>query len=235
MSAETTPAQSREERPRAMVRSFARRGSRLKAGQQAAWDAHRERWVLPDDVAGRRFEAQRWFGRSAPLVVEVGSGNGESLVTMAAARPEVDVLALEVWRPGVAGTLRRLHLEGVQNVRLLMADAQEALPVMFGPGELAELWTFFPDPWHKLRHHKRRLVGPEFSGVVADLLEPGGHWRLATDWADYAEHVTSVLASQDRLVGGQVERWEARPVTKFERRGLSEGRVIHDFDYRRRT
>lgn len=223
---------SETERPQARVRSFARRGSRLSAGQQAAWDAHRDKWVLPDEVADDRFDAERWFGRRAPLVVEVGSGNGESLAEMAAAMPQLDIVGFEVWHPGVAATLRRLDTAGAGNVRLLAVDAQEALPVMFGTGELAQVWTFFPDPWHKKRHHKRRLVGPEFTGVVADLLQPGGTWRLATDWDDYAAHVVDVLAREPRLEGGVVERWAERPVTKFERRGLAEGRSITDLAYR---
>ncbi len=224
---------SESERPPARVRSYARRGSRLSAGQQAAWDAHREKWLLPDGVATERLDAERWFGRRAPLVVEIGSGNGESLAEMAAARPDIDVVAFEVWRPGVAATLRRLDSVGADNVRLLMADAQEALPLMFRTGELAQVWTFFPDPWHKKRHRKRRLVGPEFAGVVADLLAPGGTWRLATDWEDYAEHVVDVLSREPRLEGGIVDRPADRPVTKFERRGLAEGRDITDFAYRR--
>ena len=224
---------SESERPPARVRSFARRGSRLSAGRQAAWDAHRDKWVLPDEVACERFDAERRFGRRAPLVVEIGSGNGESLAAMAADRPDIDLVAFEVWRPGVAATLRRLDTAGADNVRLLMADAQEAMPVMFASGELAEVWTFFPDPWHKKRHHKRRLVGPEFAAVVADRLQTGGTWHLATDWDDYAEHVVDVLSREPRLVGGVVERWAQRPVTKFERRGLAEGRSITDLTYRR--
>jgi tRNA (guanine-N7-)-methyltransferase len=101
------------------------------------------------------------------------------------------------------------------------------------PASIAELWTFFPDPWHKTRHHKRRLVSPAFAGIVADRLVPGGTWRLATDWADYAEHMVETLDAEPRLAGGAVERWDERPVTRFERKGLNKGRTITDLLYRR--
>lgn len=217
----------------ARVRSYARRGSRLTAGQQSAWETHAERWVLPEQVAESPLDAVTCFGRQAPLVVEIGSGNGESLASMAAARPGVDVLALEVWRPGVAATLARLDRAGVTNVRLLMADAEACLGTLCAEGSLSELWTFFPDPWHKNRHHKRRLVGPEFAATAASRLAPGGAWRLATDWDDYARHIERVLDAEPLLEGGRVERWEDRPITKFERRGLAAGRAVTDLVYRR--
>jgi tRNA (guanine-N7-)-methyltransferase len=104
---------------------------------------------------------------------------------------------------------------------------------LFGPGRLAELWTFFPDPWHKKRHHKRRLVTPEFAALAASRLAPGAQWRLATDWPDYAEQIRTTLDGEPLLEGGQVERWAERPMTKFERRGLAEGRPVADFRYTR--
>ena len=175
----------------------------------------------------------RFFGRRAPLVVEIGSGNGESVARMAAARPHHDVLAFEVWRPGVASTFLELEQAGVDNVRLLSVDAVWSLEHLFGPGELAELWTFFPDPWHKKRHHKRRLVVPSFAAVAASRLAPGASWRLATDWPDYAEQIREVLDAEPLLEGGPTPRWDERPVTKFERRGIAEGRPVQDFCYRR--
>ncbi len=217
----------------ARVRSYARRGSRLNVGQQSAWDSHREVWVLPDEVAAGGLDQVAWFGREAPLVVEIGSGNGESLAEMAAALPDCNVLALEVWRPGVAATLQRLARTDVGNVRLLMADAETCLETLVPPGGLSQLWTFFPDPWHKKRHHKRRLVGPTFARVAASRLAVGGTWRLATDWEDYARHAEQVLANVPELRGGRVARPSDRPVTKFERRGLAAGREIVDFVYER--
>jgi tRNA (guanine-N7-)-methyltransferase len=219
-------------RPRQVVTSYARRGSRLSAPQQRAWDAHADRWVVPHGVVGDEgWVQQRWFGRRAPLVVEVGSGGGESLVAMAAARPDHDVLALEVWRPGVAATLKRLAEAEVGNVRLLMLDAVWFFENALTDASLAEVWTFFPDPWPKKRHHKRRLVDARFAGLVASRLVVGGRWRLATDWADYAAHVEEQLAGEPTLRGGRTERWDARPVTRFERRGLAEGRAAADLCY----
>ncbi|QIK67568.1 tRNA (guanosine(46)-N7)-methyltransferase TrmB [Nocardioides sp. HDW12B] len=221
-------------RPLQVVTSYARRGSRLNGPQQKAWDAAADRWVLPTDaVAHETWNQRRWFGREAPLVVEVGSGDGESVAALAATRPEQDVLAVEVWRPGVAGTLRRLLAADVPNVRLVMLDATWLLEHRLPPGSLAEVWTFFPDPWPKKRHHKRRLVGPRFAGVVASRLRAGGLWRLATDWPDYADHAEQTLATVPELVGGRTERWAERPVTRFERRGLDAGRPPVDLTYRR--
>lgn len=222
-----------EARPLARVQSYARRGSRLTPRQQQAWDTGHERWLLPEGAAENLLDQQACFGRRAPLVVEIGSGNGESLAAMAAARPAYDVLAFEVWRPGIASTFLHLDRLGVTNVRLLMADAETCLETVCAEGQVAELWTFFPDPWHKTRHHKRRLVGPVFARVVASRLAVGARWRLATDWDDYARHVEEVLEEVPRLEGGRVERWSERPVTKFERRGIAAGRTITDLAYLR--
>jgi tRNA (guanine-N7-)-methyltransferase len=216
------------------VLSYSRRGSRFSASQQRAWDAHHEKWVIPDEVVDQPgFTFETWFGREAPLIVEIGSGVGEATAALAASRPEYDVLAFEVWRPGVAETLGRLAEAGVDNVRLCSVDAAWSMEHLFGAGELAELWTFFPDPWHKKKHHKRRLVTPGFAALVASRLAPGGTWRLATDWADYAEQMVEVLDAEPALAGGVVERWAERPVTKFERKGLAVGRAITDLAYRR--
>jgi tRNA (guanine-N7-)-methyltransferase len=143
------------------------------------------------------------------------------------------VLAFEVWRPGVADTLWRLAEAGAENVRLIGVDAAWSFEHLIVEGELAELWTFFPDPWPKTRHHKRRLVGPAFARLAADRLAPGATWRLATDWSDYAAQMREVLDAEPALEGGPVERWEERPVTKFERKGIEAGRTITDFAYRR--
>lgn len=221
-------------RPRQEVTSFARRGSRLTPGQQAAWDAHARRWVLPEEVLrAHPTQPDRWFGRAAPLVVEIGSGTGEALVALAAERPEVNVLALEVWRPGVARSLRRLAEAGVTNARVALLDASWVLDRALGDGQLAELWTFFPDPWPKTRHHKRRLVTPDFAALAAHRLAVGSSWRLATDWDDYAEQMRAVLDAEPLLEGGVVPRWEERPVTKFERRGRAAGRAVVDLRYTR--
>ena len=216
------------------VLSYSRRGSRFSEREQDAWDRRAAEWVIPDEaVDDPGFEVSRWFGRSAPLVVEIGSGVGESLVALAGARPSYDVLAFEVWRPGVAGALWRLEAAGVDNVRLVSVDAVWSMRHLFSPGSIAELWTFFPDPWPKKRHHKRRLVQPAFARDAATALADDGVWRLATDWAEYAETMRSVLDAEALLAGGVTERWEERPLTRFERRGLDEGRPVTDLTYRR--
>lgn len=216
------------------VLSYARRGSRFTPTQQESWDAHHRKWVIPDEaVDDPGFALADWFGRSAPVIVEIGSGVGEATAALAALRPEVDVLAFEVWRPGVAHTLGLLAEAGADNVRLLSIDASWALEHLFAPGSVEELWTFFPDPWPKKRHHKRRLVSREFAHLAANRLRPGGLWRLATDWAEYAEQMQAVLDAEPLLTGGVTERWADRPVTKFERKGTAAGRAIIDLTYRR--
>jgi len=216
------------------VLTYARRGSRFSAGQASAWEQYAERWVVPDEAVDEPgFTWAAVFGREAPLVVEIGSGVGEATSALAAARPDVDVLAFEVWRPGVAETLGRLGAAGVDNVRVCGVDAVWSMRHLIEAGSLGELWTFFPDPWHKKKHHKRRLVTPEFAALAASRLQPGGVWRLATDWADYAEQMLTVLDAEPDLAGGVVERWEERPVTKFERKGRNAGRTITDLAYTR--
>lgn len=216
------------------VLTYSRRGSRFDARQEAAWAAHADAWVVPDEaVDAEGFRLADWFGREAPLVVEIGSGTGEATAALAAARPDVDVLALEVWRPGVAEGLGRVSAAGATNVRFCSVDAVWFLEHVVAEGSLAELWTFFPDPWPKKRHHKRRLVNPAFAAVAARRLAPGATWRLATDWADYAEQVREVLDAEPLLAGGEVPRWEPRPLTKFERKGLAAERRVVDLAYRR--
>jgi len=217
----------------------------MNASQEKAWDAHAERWVVavPQRETSTSIAEDAsvdWdavFGRHAPLVVEIGPGRGESLVALAERRPDANVVAFEVFEPAVASTLSRLARHGVGNVRLVVANGAEGLERLVPPGGLRELWTFFPDPWHKARHHKRRLVGPELADLAASRLEPGGLWRLATDWEDYAEHMRATLDGHpafENVHGGWAPRWEERPVTKYEARGTAAGRGIHDLTYRRR-
>lgn len=214
------------------VLTYSRRGSRFTPRQAEAWEAYAEAWWVPDEVVDEPgFNLAGLFGRQAPLIVEIGSGIGESTVALAAARPDHDVVAFEVWRPGVADTLGRIGEAGLRNVRLLSVDAVWSVEHLIAPDSLAGLWIFFPDPWHKKRHHKRRLVNPAFAALAASRLAPGAEWRLATDWSDYAEQMAEVLDAEPLLEGGGVERWAERPVTKFERKGLAAGREITDLRY----
>ncbi len=174
------------------------------------------------------------FGRNARFVVEIGSGTGDTISHAAAEQPDTDFLALEVWRPGVAATLIRIRQASVDNVRLMQADAAAALTTMIAPASVDELWLFFPDPWHKQRHRKRRLVTAEFVATALQVLKPGGVWRIATDWADYANQIRAVLAEADDFEVDEGIRFEGRPVTKFERKGAGVGREIHDFTARRK-
>jgi tRNA (guanine-N7-)-methyltransferase len=217
------------------VLSYARRSARLSDGQQQAWERQRERWWLsPDAVQAAGFTWAAAFGREAPLMVEIGSGVGEATVAVAEKHPDHNVLALEVWLPGVAQTMLRMERAGVDNVRLCGLDAVWAMDHLFAEESIDELLTFFPDPWPKKKHHKRRLLQTAFVAGAAGRLRRGGTWRLATDWPDYAAQIAEVLGAEPLLDGGQVERWETRPVTRFERRGVEAGRPIADFAYRRR-
>jgi tRNA (guanine-N7-)-methyltransferase len=217
------------------VLTYSRRGSRLGARQEQAWAAHRDEWWVPDDaVDDPGFDIASWFGRTAPLIVEIGSGVGEATVALAASRPAYDVLGIEVWHPGVADTFHRMAQAGVSNVRMISVDAVWSMEHLLGERSVTELWTFFPDPWRKQRHHRRRLVRPEFAALAATRLVLGGMWRLATDWPAYAEQMAAVLDAEPLLSGGVVERWADRPLTRFERRGLDAGRPVTDLAYRRR-
>ena len=179
------------------------------------------------------FDAVRVFGRSAPLVLEIGSGMGEATAAMAAADPDRDVLAVEVHTPGLGTLLRRVEAAGLTNVRVLEGDAREVLADLLAPGSLDEVRVFFPDPWPKSRHAKRRLVTPAFASLVASRLRPGGRLHVATDWASYAEQVEQVLAGSDELVVVSRDRG-TRPVTRFEQRGLAAGRSPYDVVAQRR-
>lgn len=183
--------------------SFVRRGTRLQGRRQQAWDEHADAFVVdvPRHVADTSvhpdyvFDAAEEFGRTAPLTVEIGSGLGEAIVAAAEANPERDFLAVEVYRPGLANTLLRIGQRGLTNVRVVQANAPEVLGSMLPAGSVDELWVFFPDPWHKTKHHKRRMVKDSFAELAARVLAPGGTWRLATDWSGYAQQMRDVVAS----------------------------------------
>ncbi|MGJ9403011.1 tRNA (guanosine(46)-N7)-methyltransferase TrmB [Arthrobacter sp. KK5.5] len=183
--------------------SFVRRGTRLHGRRQEAWERQSGRFLLEvprhhadtSVHANFGFDAAAAFGRVAPLTVEIGSGLGEAVADAAERHPERDFLAVEVYRPGLAQLMVRIEQKGLTNVRAVQANAPEVLDVMLRPGSVDELWVFFPDPWHKVRHHKRRLVKASFADKAARVLAPGGTWRLATDWSNYAEQMRETLDS----------------------------------------
>jgi tRNA (guanine-N7-)-methyltransferase len=169
------------------------------------------------------------FGRDTKLIVEVGTGAGETLSAAAAARPEIDFIGFEVFERALGSAMILLEDADLDNVRLIHGDALTGLEYLFELRSIAEVWTFFPDPWPKSRHAKRRLVSTEFAELVASRLISGGLWRLATDWDGYAEHILDTLAPNLKFELVSTERFALRPVTKFEGRGVAAGRTIHDF------
>lgn len=220
------------------VRSFVRREGRLTPAQADALDRLWPRYGIEPPAAPLALDAL--FSRSAPRMLEIGFGAGEHLLARAAAEPQHDFIGIEVHRPGVGRLLREAEIAGLDNLRVAVSDAVEVLRDWLLPASLDELVLYFPDPWPKKRHHKRRLVQPEFSRLAARVLKPGGLWRLATDWADYAQHMREVLdaAPEFESLGeggtGYVTRPGSRPPTRFERRGERLGHAVFDLAYRRR-
>lgn len=225
------------------IHSFVHQRNRFTDGQRQAFE---RLWpVLGHDVAALAddptgFDPAGWFGRAAPLVLEIGSGTGECTAALAAAAPEVDHLAVEVFEPGLAQLLARVEAAGLRNLRLLRGDAVTLLGAVVAPGALAGIRILFPDPWPKRRHRKRRLVQPGFIALAASRLCPGGTLHLATDWADYAIQMRTVCAAEPSLepVGsagrdGWTPRPAWRPVTRFEQRARVEGRDVRDLIFRR--
>lgn len=228
---------TRPEFPRSIV-SFVQRGERMTVGQERAWDTYWEK--MGNDVKSLPegpLDFDSWFGRSAPVLLEIGSGMGETTSQLVAAAPELNYVAVEVYKPGLAQLLLRgEHLGGLDNLRVLRGDAVDLLTSHIAPASLHGVRIFFPDPWPKKKHHKRRLVQPEFVALLASRLEPGGVLHLATDWEHYAEQMLEVCSGErllTNLYDGWAPRPDWRPVTKFEQRAVNEGRVSHDLMFRR--
>jgi tRNA (guanine-N7-)-methyltransferase len=212
------------------IRSFILRQGRLTPGQQWAIDNYWDKYCL-NPAADVDFS--QVFGRVAPVIVEIGFGNGESLAKMAAAHPEQDYVGIEVHRPGVGHLLLLLEQQGLGNVRIYCHDAIEILEQKIPDHSLAGVHLFFPDPWPKKKHHKRRIVNTNFVALLLKKLTVGGYFHAATDWQHYAEWMLDILAAEPLLTntsttGNYCQRPDYRPLTKFEQRGLRLGHGVWD-------
>jgi len=216
-------------RPPRPIRSFVLRAGRMGSGQTRALAELGPRFVLP--FQREPLDPQAVFGRRAPLVFEIGFGMGDATAQIAAARPDTDFIGCEVHTPGVGALLKQIGERELMNLRIVQHDAVEVLEHMIEPGSLAGIHLFFPDPWHKKKHHKRRLVQPAFVERLVTRLAPGGYLHCATDWQPYAEQMLDVLGAEPALrnsTDGYAPRPEYRPLTKFEQRGLRLGHGVWD-------
>lgn len=234
MSMDESEANTTAPHPR-RIRSFVLRQGRMTPGQQRAFDEFWSRWGLVREQGP--LDAAQVFGRAAPLVLEIGFGMGQSLVAMAHAEPEKNFIGIEVHRPGVGKLLHGMAERGVDNIRVYNDDAVEVLQHCLPDASLARVQIYFPDPWHKKKHHKRRLIQPEFLQLLRAKLQPGGVLHVATDWQDYAEHILQTLGAaegyRNLAAVDYVPRPSFRPSTKFEQRGERLGHGVWDLLFER--
>jgi tRNA (guanine-N7-)-methyltransferase len=227
----TKPEAESQRRP---IRSFVLRQGRVSAAQQRAYTEFMPRYGIT--YAPSLLNLDAVFQRDAPRMLEIGFGMGETTAAIAAAHPELDYLGVEVHTPGVGGLLKLIAAEQLRNVRVIQHDVVEVLQHMIPAGTLAGVHIFFPDPWPKARHHKRRLVQPDFVRLLASRLQRDGYVHAATDWEPYAQHMLQVLTAEPDLcntANGFAQRPDSRPLTKFERRGLQLGHPVWDLMFRR--
>lgn len=219
--------------PRA-IRSYVLRAGRMGTGQQRALEELGPRFVLP--YQAQALDAATTFGRTAPLVLEIGFGMGGATAQIAQTLPDHDFIGVEVHTPGVGALLKLIGEHDIPNLRIVQHDAVEVLDHMIAPGSLAGVHVFFPDPWHKKKHHKRRLIQPAFVQKLVGRLAPGGYLHCATDWEDYAVQMLEVLSAEPGLVNtadGYAPQPAYRPGTKFEARGLRLGHGVWDLVFRK--
>ncbi len=220
--------------PGVKERIYIRRRGRMTRGQARALDELYEKFSRP--VSETAIDIDDWFERQAPVLLEIGFGMGDALVAFAEAHPDWNCVGVEIYRPGLGGVMARCAERGLDNVRLLEGDARTALAASLTPGSLDRIHVFFPDPWPKARHHKRRLIEPGFARLAATRLAPGGRLLLATDWEDYANQMLSVLEAEPALrnlapAGGFSARTPDRPLTRFEERGMRLGHGVWDLAF----
>ncbi len=220
------------------IKSYVLRTGRVGPGQARAFEQYGPRFLL--NYAAGSFDAEAAFGRAAPLVLEIGFGMGGATAHIAGVRPQDNFLCCEVHEPGVGALLKLVGEQGLENIRILRHDAVEVLDHMLGEASLDGVHIFFPDPWHKSRHHKRRLIQGPFVNRLARHLKPGGYLHLATDWEPYAHQMLEVLNAEpllkntaDANSAGFVPKPDYRPLTKFENRGLKLGHGVWDLVFRR--
>jgi len=221
--------------PHRPIRSFVLRAGRMGPGQTRALAELGPRFLIPYAPQPADFDAL--FGRHAPRVLEIGFGMGDATAHIAAARPDTDFIGCEVHAPGVGALLKRIGEQQLTNLRIVQHDAVEVLDHMIDAGSLAGIHIFFPDPWHKKKHHKRRLIQPPFVTRLATRLAPGGYLHCATDWQPYAEQMLEVLGAEPLLANtadGYAPKPDYRPLTKFENRGLRLGHGVWDLVFVRR-
>jgi tRNA (guanine-N7-)-methyltransferase len=217
------------------IRSFVLRAGRTTTGQARAFETLGPRFLVP--YVPQPLDLAATFGRAAPTVLEIGFGMGDATASIAALMPETNFLCCEVHEPGVGALLKRIGEQGLENIRIVQHDAVEVLDTMLAPHSLDGIHVFFPDPWHKLRHHKRRLIQPPLVAKLADRLRPGGYLHCATDWEPYAQQMLQVLGSEPALVNTAPDyapRPAYRPLTKFENRGIKLGHGVWDLVFARR-
>jgi tRNA (guanine-N7-)-methyltransferase len=216
------------------IRSYVLRQGRVSGAQQRAHQTLLPRYGLP--YTGSLIDLDEVFGRTAPKILEIGFGMGETTADIAAAQPDTDFLGIEVHTPGVGSLLKQIEARGLTNLRIIQHDAVEVLHHMIAPRSINGVHIFFPDPWPKKRHHKRRLIQPPLVALLAQKLKPGGYLHAATDWHEYAEQILAALAAEPALINTVADyapRPAYRPRTKFETRGLKLGHGVWDIVFRR--
>ena len=226
------PAGSPPQHP--AIRSFVLRAGRMGPGQQRALNDLGPRFLLP--FRPQLLDLDATFGRSAPRVLEIGFGMGDATAAVAAAQPGTDFIGIEVHAPGVGALLKQIGERQLRNVRIVQHDAVQVLSQMVAPASLAGIHIWFPDPWHKFKHHKRRLIQPAFVATLVQHLAPGGYLHCATDWEPYAVQMLQVLSGQALLANtaeGYAPQPAWRPCTKFENRGLKLGHGVWDLLFTR--